>query len=221
MTAALTAFYTWRMVALTFFGTERFDAAKVKPHESPAVMTLPLVVLALLSVLGGVLGLPPVFHLPHLLSEWLRPVTASGTAILAGAHGEHHLSHATEWVLLGLGSLVAVVFAVRGFRAYVAGPQPDLDREARRPRTAAFLADAWTIDSKYTSFVVGPVKLLAFVVAVVVDAFAIDGLVNGVAALARGIGGKVRRMADGSIATYGLWMGAVTALMAFLFLWNR
>ena len=79
--------------------------------------------------------------------------------------------------------------------------------------------DAWTVDTKYTSFIVGPVKLLAFVIAVVVDAFAIDGLVNGVAAATRGIGSRVRRMADGSIATYGLWMGAVTALMAFLFLW--
>jgi hypothetical protein len=64
------------------------------------------------------------------------------------------------------------------------------------------------------------VKLLAFVIAVVVDAFAIDGLVNGVAAMTRGTGSRVRRMADGSIATYGLWMGAVTAVMAFLFLWK-
>ncbi|MBL8862085.1 MAG: NADH-quinone oxidoreductase subunit L [Planctomycetes bacterium] len=220
-TAALTAFYTWRMVALTFFGTERFDAGQVRPHESPAVMTLPLVVLAILSVFGGALGLPPVFHLPHLLAEWLRPVTQSGTAILESARGAHTLSHTLEWVLLGLGSLIAIVFAVRGFRAYAGGPQRDLERESRHPRTAAFLAEAWTVDAKYTSFVVGPVKLLAFVIAVVVDAFAIDGLVNGAAALARGVAARVRKMADGSIATYGLWMGAVTALMAFLFLWKR
>ncbi len=221
LTAALTAFYTWRMVALTFFGKERFDAAKVHPHESPAVMTLPLMVLAMLSVVGGALGLPVVFHAPHLLAEWLEPVTASGTRILHEAHGEHELSHATEWILLGVGSLVAVVFAVRGFRAYAGGTERDLQRETKSPRLAAFLGDAWTIDTKYTAFVVGPVKLLAFVIAVVVDAFAIDGLVNGVAALTRGIGGRVRKMADGSIATYGLWMGAVTALMAFLFLWKH
>jgi len=221
ITAMLTAFYTWRMVALTFFGKERFDAAKVHPHESPALMTLPLVVLAILSVVGGALGLPIVFGLPHLLSRWLEPVTRSGTAILQSAHGEHHLSLTTEWILLFVGALVAVVFAVRGFRAYVGGTARDLEREAKSPRMAAFLGDAWTIDTKYTSFVVGPVKLLAFVIAVVIDAFAIDGLVNGIAALTRGIGGRVRKMADGHIATYGLWMGAVTALMAFLFLWKR
>lgn len=221
ITAMLTAFYTWRMVALTFFGKERFDVAKVHPHESPAVMTLPLVVLAFLSVFGGLLGLPIVFGWPHLLGEWLEPVTRSGTAILKSAHGEHHLSHTAEWILLGVGALIALVFAHRGFHAYKNGVQNDLDREGRTPRLAAFLGDAWTIDSKYTSVVVGPVKLLAFVIAVVVDAFAIDGLVNGAAALARGTGGRVRKMADGSIATYGLWMGAVTALMAFLFLWKH
>lgn len=221
VTAALTAFYTWRMVALTFFGKERFDVAKVHPHESPIVMTAPLMVLAVLSVFGGLLSLPVVLPMPQLLAKWLEPVTASGTQILQAAHGAHEMSHTLEWVLLGLGSLIAIFFAVRGFRAYVGGVQRDLDRETKSPRLASFLGDAWTIDTKYTSFVVGPVKLLAFVIAVVVDAFAIDGLVNGVAALTRGIGGRVRKMADGSIATYGLWMGAVTALMAFLFLWKH
>ena len=65
-----------------------------------------------------------------------------------------------------------------------------------------------------------PIKLVAFVIAVVVDQFAIDGLVNGAGAGARGIGARWRRMADGNIATYGLWMGAVTAVIAFLFLWR-
>jgi NADH-quinone oxidoreductase subunit L len=221
LTAALTAFYTWRMVALTFFGKERFDVAKVHPHESPAVMTVPLMVLAVLSVVGGVLGLPVVLHAPHLLGEWLEPVTASGTKILRDAHGAHHMSLLTEWILLGVGAAVAIVFAVRGFKAYAGGIERDQQREARSPRLSAFLTDAWTVDTKYTSFVVGPVKLLAFVIAVVVDAFAIDGMVNGAAALTRGIAGRVRKMADGSVATYGLWMGAVTALMAFLFLWKH
>ncbi len=220
LTAAMTAFYTWRMVALTFYGKERFDPAKVHVHESPPVMTVPLMVLAVLAVGGGVLGLPVVFALPHLLGEWLEPVTASGTAILQSAHGAHEISHMTEWLLLGLGALIALVFAHRGFHRYRDGIASDVRAVETRPRTTAFLMDAWTVDTKYTSFIVGPIKLLAFVIAVVVDAFAIDGLVNGVAAATRGTGSRVRRMADGSIATYGLWMGAVTAVMAFLFLWK-
>ena len=60
----------------------------------------------------------------------------------------------------------------------------------------------------------------AFVVAVVIDQFAIDGVVNGAASTAQRAGRSLRRMSDGSIATYGLWMGAVTALLAFLWMWG-
>jgi NADH-quinone oxidoreductase subunit L len=81
VTAALTAYYTWRMVALTFFGPERFDHHHVHPHESPAVMTVPLMVLAVLSVVGGLIGLPIVlqelFHVPNFMHQWLEPVIAA------------------------------------------------------------------------------------------------------------------------------------------------
>jgi NADH-quinone oxidoreductase subunit L len=207
------------MVALTFFGPERFDHDKVHPHESPAVMTLPLMVLALGSVLAGALGLPPVFHVTHWLGEWLEPVTRGGTAILA-AHGTHELSHAYEWVLLGVGAVIALAFAHLGFRNYRSGIDLDEKIAAGMPRTAGLLGDAWTIDTKYTRWIVQPIKLIAFVIAVVVDQFAIDGLVNGAGASARGIGERWRRMSDGRIATYGLWMGAFTALIAFLLLWK-
>ncbi len=219
ITAAMTAYYTWRMVALTFFGTERFDTHKVHPHESPAVMTLPLMVLAFLSLVGGLLGLPPVTGATHILEKWLEPVTRTGTEILA-RHGEHELGHDAEWVLLGLGAAVALYFAHLGFKNYKVGKQLDESITVGTPRTAAFLADAWTIDTKYTRWIVQPIKLIAFVIAVVVDQFAIDGLVNGVAALARDIGQRWRRMSDGQIATYGLWMGAFTALIAILLMWK-
>ena len=219
-TAALTAFYTWRMVALTFYGKERFDAHKVHPHESPIIMTLPLMVLAILSVFGGVLGLPPVFHVAHNLKEWLAPVTAAGDAILA-QRGAHEVSHAVEWALLGLGSVIAIVFATMGFKKHVLGTQADEAFATKRSGLHAFLTDAWTIDTKYTHWIVQPVKLLAFVIAVVFDQFAIDGLVNGVASFARGLGERTRRMANGRIASYGLWMGAVAAVLVLVLIWNR
>ena len=219
-TAALTAFYTWRMVALTFYGKERFDAHKVHPHESPIIMTLPLMVLAILSVFGGVLGLPPVFHVAHNLKEWLAPVTAAGDAILA-QRGAHEVSHTVEWALLGLGSVIAIVFATMGFKKHVLGTQADEAFATKRSGLHAFLTDAWTIDTKYTHWIVQPVKLLAFVIAVVFDQFAIDGLVNGVASFARGLGERTRRMANGRIASYGLWMGAVAAVLVLVLIWNR
>ena len=103
-------------------------------------------------------------------------------------------------------------FARLGYRNYKQGLELDVKISAGTPRVAAFLADAWTVDTKYTRWIVQPIKLVAFVIAVVVDQFAIDGLVNAAGASARGIGTRWRRMADGNIATYGLWMGAVGSI---------
>ncbi len=219
-TAAVTAFYTWRMVALTFFGRERFDAAHVHPHESPAVMTGPLIVLAVLSVLGGVLGLPKVLGLPNLLAGWLEPVTRAGDALLLAQHGEHHLPAWLELGLLVLGAAVALLFAHRGFHAYTAGAQRDEEFAQRRPALAARLADAWGLDTFYRRAVVEPLRLGAFLIAVVVDQFAIDGLVNGAGAAAQDLGRRLRGLGDRSVASYALWMGAGAAVLGLVWIWG-
>jgi NADH-quinone oxidoreductase subunit L len=218
VTAAMTAFYTWRMVALTFSGSERFDAQRVHPHESPPVMTSPLMVLAALSIVGGVLGLPAVFGAPNLIGEWLEPVLAPGRAILDARGAEEAISHAQEWILLGVGAVIALYFAHRGFRAYERGTEADAEIARAQPAAVSFLENAWGIDRAYSHWVVQPVKLLAFAVAVLIDQFAIDGLVNGAASLARAGGSRVRRLASGNIATYGLWMGGFAALIVFYFM---
>ena len=227
VTAAITAYYTWRMVALTFFGEERFDAKKVHPHESPLVMTGPLWVLAVLSVVGGVvLGLPHVFHLwAHALDRWLEPVVAGGNAILAettGAHMPLEVSVAWEWILLGLGSAVALFFAHKGFHDHKRGLAMDESVQGAFPAAHAKLTDAWGIDSGYARVVVQPVKLLAFVIAVIVDQFAIDGVVNGTGRTMVDMGRRARRLVDGSVASYGLWIGAGAVLLALTwFTWGN
>ena len=219
--AAITAFYTWRMVALTFFGEERFDAHEVHPHESPASMTIPLIVLAVLSVFGGLLNLPHVLPGNHVLSHWLEPVTAAGDALLWADHGGEapHLSVATEWILLGLGSAVALFFAHRGFHGFKSGFQKDERFASERPELAGFLSGAWKIDTSYTRRVVQPIQLGALVVATVVDQFAIDGIVNGAAAVAQGLGSRLRKLVDGSVKNYALWMGAGAALLTLVWIW--
>jgi NADH-quinone oxidoreductase subunit L len=223
LTAALTAFYTWRMVGLTFFGPERFDK-HAQPHESPHTMTLPLLVLAALAILGGALSFPAVFGqvVPaEYLHDWLAPVTIPGAQILEERLGAHELAHGTEWGLLGLGAAVALFFAHRAFHRFKLGPATDLATFERAPLRARFLSEAWYIDALYTRFVVQPVRVLALLVAAVLDGALIDGFVNGAAATAISGAGRLRRMARGSIASYGLWMGAVTALIAILLVWNR
>jgi NADH-quinone oxidoreductase subunit L len=211
------------MVALTFFGQERFDAAKVHPHESPSVMTGPLWILAGLSISGGVLGLPPViaelFHVHHALEEWLHPVLEPGFALMPH-HGLPHLTHATEWVLLVLGSAVALIFAHKGFHAYRRGIARDEQLERERPEVAGFLSRAWGIDKAYDEKVVTPLRLLAFATYVVVDQFVVDGVVNGSATVARKVGTWSRGLADGSLKTYGLWIGVGAVVLCFLWMWS-
>jgi NADH-quinone oxidoreductase subunit L len=219
LTAMMTAYYSWRAVSLTFFGEERFDVDKVHPHESGPLMTTPLFVLAGLSIVAGALGLPEVFHVAHALKDWLEPVVAPGNAILMGEHGHApHLSHATEWILLGFGAAIALGFAHLGFHGHRGGTQTDERLFAEEPAAARFLTDAWGIDRAYGRLIVQPLKTLSYIVAVVVDQFVIDGVVNGAAAGARSIGTKLRRMADGNIATYGLWMGAVSVALTLVWM---
>ena len=221
-TAALTAFYTWRMVALTFYGEERFDRAHVHPHESPGVMTLPLAVLAVLAVAAGLLNLPPVLPWHGALAHWLEPVTQPGEALLFADQGGHapHMAAWLEWGLLALGALVAVVFAHKGFHAYRLGPGRDAELARARPAAASFLENAWNVDALYAERVVRPLGRLARLISTRVDAGAIDGLVNGSARAARDSGRALGVFADGSLRSYALWIGTGAALISLFWMWS-
>ena len=169
------------------------------------------------AALRGIKKWKPVLHVAHILHQWLEPVTASGTAILHGDHAPH-LSHAAEWVLLALGAGIALFFAHHGFHRYKDGLAADGTLAVERPALHARLSDAWSIDTGYRLWIVQPLKLVAFVIAVVVDQFAIDGLVNGTASGARAVARKLRSLSDGGVASYGLWMGAGAALLALVWI---
>src|SRR6185369_11511082 len=117
-------------------------------------------VLAVLAVCGGALSLPAVLHARNLLEEWLAPVLERGDAILAAqAAVPQPLSTTIEWTLLGLGALIALVFAHRAFHAYEAGPAFDAGLERKQPKASGFLADAWGVDALYRRCVVQPIVL--------------------------------------------------------------
>ena len=220
ITAALTAFYTWRMVALTFFGQERFDAAKLHPHESPSLMTVPLWILAVLSAVGGVLNLPHVLPAYGALEHWLKPVTASGTELLF--HSDHApvLSTPVEWALLGLGAILALVFAHKGFHGYTGGTERDERFAKERPALQDFFGKAWGIDDSYTRGVVEPVAKTARAISEHVDAGAIDGTIHRLATGTLQLGSSVRQLADGSLKSYALWIGSGAALFALFWMWG-
>jgi NADH-quinone oxidoreductase subunit L len=222
--AAMTAFYTWRMVALTFSGAPRYDERALQPHESPLSMTLPLMVLAVLAIVGGVLGLPPVIthalHVPHVLGQWLEPVFAPATQILHAGGAPAALSALIEWALLALGAGIALLFAHAGYHAYKGGPELDEVFGTRRPSLHAFLTEAWKVDRSYTSRIVIPVKLFAHFIALTCDLRVIDGAVNGAGALAVEAARRSRKWVDGSVKSYSLWVGAGAALLALIWVFG-
>jgi NADH-quinone oxidoreductase subunit L len=209
-TAFLTAFYMTRQVRLVFYGEERWRGQlHHEPHESPKVMTLPLVVLAVLSIFGGALNLPR--HGLERLSEWLHaPVPVEHVA--PHSFGEGFLL-AMLAMLLGL---VAIAWAVSIYRRGLTdGRDPVI---ARLGGLGRFFDRGWGIDPAVSWFVDKPGRLAADVLAQPIDQGVIDGSVNGVAALVAGSGRILRKLQTGFVRNYALTLLSGATVMLFVFL---
>ncbi len=175
--AGLTAFYMFRQLFMSFYGKCRADHHTLEHlHESPAVMTMPLVVLAVGAVFAGFIGLPAVLG-GSQFAHWLEPVIH--------AHEEGHVSHALEWGLMAVSVSVAGGGVLIAFLMYRS--------EALSPDTFSNLAGGifyrlfdrkWYFDEFYQVVFVNGTLLLARFWSLF-DAYIIDGIVNGAAALTR------------------------------------
>jgi NADH-quinone oxidoreductase subunit L len=186
-TAGLTAFYMWRLMNMTFYGKSHVAPEVAKHiHESPATMTVPLVLLAAGSVFVGWLGTPKVWTLFgdsfHGFERWLAPAFASA-AVEAAEHGEHSAS--TEWILMGLSVAVAIIGITIARYFYNNKPQiPDTIEKAVKP-LHSLLYNKWYVDEIYDFLFVdglckgGGLALGAF------DRNVVDGGVNGAGWLTR------------------------------------
>jgi NADH-quinone oxidoreductase subunit L len=191
LTAGMTAFYVWRAMFLAFFGAYRGDA---HPHESPAVMTLPLAVLALLSLGGGFLNVPKFL-------EAVIPAVEEG-------HEPFLMAVSIAAGLIGIGLAYAFYVAKPGLPESLAPSLGGL-------YTAVY--NKYFVDEIYDAAVVEPlVSGSREVLWKGVDAGLIDGSVNGVGNTARNIGGLLRRLQSGNIRSYATWVvfGSVLVIVA-------
>jgi len=208
VTALMTAYYMSRQVFLVFYGGERWKKAEpehepvvaeahgahgdFKPHESPPTMAYPLVVLAALAAVAGILKTP--------LEHWLEPVLA---------HPHHFAS--SSGTKLGL-ILVTTVAALAGVGiAFAIWMRHRVKESAVEPEA---LRRAWYVDELYQKVVEAPGRALANFSAFVIDAKVIDGTVNGVGALVRAGGSRLRTVQSGFVRNYALAVavGAVAIL---------
>ncbi|MFZ4769669.1 MAG: NADH-quinone oxidoreductase subunit L [Ferruginibacter sp.] len=192
-TALLTAFYMFRLYFITFTGKFRGTQEQEHHlHESPAAMTIPLIILAVLSVIGGYVGVPEVLGGKHELAQYLSPVVKSV---------EHHLTHNTEFLLMGLSTvlvLVSILFAWVKFKNYkAAGEATGFGR---------ILQNKWYVDEIYEAAIVKPLRSLAVFFDTVVEKKGIDGFVNGVGKLVNYGSRQLRLIQNGQVGVYVLLM---------------
>jgi NADH-quinone oxidoreductase subunit L len=199
--ALLTAFYMTRLMLYTFHGPNRTgERERTLLHEAPWVMTGPLLVLGVLTVVGGALNVPALFGGAARLERWLEPVTGLARGDAAGVE----LASATEWALVGSAVLVAALGIVGAVRllnpaalvpARLAPPERGLGR---------ILWKKWYVDELYDAVIVRPVVWGSReVLWRVVDVRLVDGLlVNGTAVVSRALGWVGSRLQTGEVGVY-------------------
>ncbi len=214
VTALLTAFYIFRLHYLTFEGKERFGHDK-HPHESPSVMTIPLIVLAVLAAIGGFIGLPEVFVGEHgnAFQNWLTPVFENAQNRLA-QYSNYGLS--TEWTLM----ITSVILGVGGLliARYIYLNKPEIAEGFAKRFKGAYnlLLNKYFVDEAYDAAVVTPlVKGSETVLWKFTDSKIIDGTINGVASLIGVISRNIRKIQNGVAQSYAIVMmlGIVAALL--------
>ena len=217
-TALLTAFYMFRLIFLTFSGRPRYDEKKVHVHESTWSMLGPLVVLAILSVIGGWFALPAFFQRPDYFANFLGPVFGVREAVEAG--GEAAV-HQLELILAGVAVVAALIGWAVAYWLCVSNPRKadDLAKSMRPAYTT--LLNKFYVDELYAAFVVRPLLWLSTnVFWKAADVAGIDGTVNGIAHGAAAIGDTVRHSQSGNTRSYAVWVvaGAIVVL-AVIFFW--
>ena len=213
VTALLTAFYMFRLVSLTFDGKERFGHDK-HPHESPAVMTIPLIILAVLAAVGGFIGIPEIFSGEHgnQFDNWLEPIFQPAQAKIAmfGVHSS------LEEIVLMVVTLVGVIGSIYAARyIYIKNIKPAEKLSKRFNGVYNLLLNKYYVDEIYDASVVTPIaKGSEIVLWKFADVKIIDGLINGVANLIEKISGSIRKIQTGVAQFYALIMmlGIVAAL---------
>jgi NADH-quinone oxidoreductase subunit L len=210
--AGMTAFYVFRAYFLAFTGASRLDPDKAHHvHESPAVMTVPLIVLAVLAAVGGWVGLPTGFLWGDRFGAYLAPSLAA----LPAAAGEHE-SGALLWVLILSATTVALAGISAAYALY-GRPSDAAERAAERaPGAYRLLWNKYYIDELYDAIVIQPYVALSAFFWKQIDSLLIDGAVNGIGELVRATGNRVRRLQTGNVQVYAFAMliGAVCVILA-------
>lgn len=204
LAAIFTSFYMFRLLWLTFFGEQRYDEHHVHVHESPMNMTVPLMILAVLSLTGGWFAAPALWGGKDYFSEFLSPVFG------VAAEGGGEAAHSLELALSGVAVVAALAGLIVAWRMYSKKVSRGTSEGVHK-----LLFNKYYVDELYLGAVVRPLVWLSTnVLWKVVDAGVIDGTVNGVAHGAEAVGDTVRHTQSGNTRSYAVWV-VVGAIVIF------
>ncbi|MFN5628266.1 MAG: NADH-quinone oxidoreductase subunit L [Bacteroidota bacterium] len=206
-----TSFYMFRLLFLTFFGEFRGTQKQLSHlHESPKSMTIPLIVLAGLSVAGGFIGIPEVFHGPHLLKEFLAPVfKASEMRMIPG-----HLDHTTEYALMGVAMLSAIISIYVAYIRYVKTKAIPAPESTPLKPLHKLIYNKYYIDEVYDFLITKPLNGISQFFGKILDKQVIDGGVNLTGSAFTESSGLLKYIQTGNIGFYLLAM--VIGIIAIL-----
>ncbi|WP_367182474.1 NADH-quinone oxidoreductase subunit L [Edaphobacter sp.] len=225
ITAGMTSFYMFRLWFKTFFGEERFeehtdhghghdDHHGHGVHESPLVMTLPLMVLALLSIIGGWVGVPAALGGHDEIGAFLEPVLSPAVTVT------EVVSHSTELGLAAVSVLVALLGLFIAYALYYKKPGTAASYAQKFPALYRLVDNKFYVDEIYQGVIVTPLLMFSrLILGTIFDGGVVGGAGYAAGASTRGLGSLVRRIQSGNIRSYAGWLAlgaaAVIAVMIF------
>jgi NADH-quinone oxidoreductase subunit L len=248
ITAGMTSFYMFRLWFKTFFGEPRFeehpdlhthgaavhahsgthavmlaehDEVQAHPHgvhESPLVMTFPLMILALLSVIGGWVGIAAVFGGHDEIGHFLDPVFA--TTGEPGFAAQYTTGHSTEFILAAASVLVATIGFFIAYAFYYKKPGTASTYAEKFPALYHLVENKFYVDEIYGALIVTPLMMFSrFFLGGLIDRGIVNGSGAAAGATTQGLGSLVRRVQSGNIRSYAGWLavGAAAVLLVMIF----
>lgn len=217
--ALITSYYMFRLYFVTFYGESRshdhhgLDGHDQGVHESPLIMTLPLIILAVLALAGGFLGIPhilDIFHSGNIIEEFLHHSVSDNAVV---SHGKY-----MEILLMGISVLLAFVGFIFSYKLFFKNKGiPRKDEEYAGLQETVY--NKYYIDEIYNIAFVKSIYHFALVLWRAFDVFVIDGIVNGVARLLKNLGQGMRETETGVVHDYMMYMaGGLVSFFVLLFL---
>lgn len=201
LTAILTAFYMFRLLYLTFYGKPNLDQqAFHHVHESPKVMTMPLYILALLSIVGGYVGLPHALGGGAWFEKFLEPVLAHPKNL----HNMVHHNPSVEYLLMLLSIIAAAIGITIAYMFYIKNPENPKRLALKFAGLYRLLSNKYYIDEIYDYMIVKPLYIVSLLFWKVFDIGLIDGAINGVARIIGTLSERLRVFQTGYVRNYAL-----------------